>query len=83
MNEKEFENSSFDELMTELEEIVESLESGDIELEQALDIFEKGIRQTRELSRRLKDAEDRIKKVVKESDGTVSLEEFGESDVDA
>ncbi|HDS01311.1 MAG TPA: exodeoxyribonuclease VII small subunit [candidate division Zixibacteria bacterium] len=57
-----------------LEEIVENLESGEIDLEEALKVFEEGIRISRSLSEKLEKAEKQIRKLVEESDGTLTTE---------
>lgn len=62
----------FDESLTELEEIVEKLEQGDIPLEEALDKFQEGITLSRDLKNKLKNAEDTLAKIVTE-DGTEDI----------
>ena len=47
--------------LTELEEILEELESGDLELDQALKKFEQGVKLSRECQKTLEDAELKIK----------------------
>ena len=57
-----------------LEEIVDSLESGEIDLEDALKAFEEGIKISRKLSEKLEKAEKQIHKLVEESDDTLTTE---------
>jgi exodeoxyribonuclease VII small subunit len=57
-----------------LEEIIDSLESGEIDLEEALKVFEEGIKISRQLSQKLEKAEKQIRKLVEESDGTLTTE---------
>lgn len=57
---------NFDESLKELEEIVGKLEQGDIPLEEALDKFQEGIGLSRDLKKKLKDAEDTLAKIVTE-----------------
>ena len=52
---------SIESRLTELEEILEELESGDLELDQALKKFEQGIKLSRECQKTLEDAELKIK----------------------
>ena len=47
--------------LTELEDIVEQLEEGDIPLEEALKQFEKGVKLSRDCQTALKAAEQRVK----------------------
>ena len=65
--EKPFETS-----LAELEEIVNKLESGDLPLESSLELFEAGIKLSRECRERLTNAERRIEILVKEADGTLT-----------
>jgi len=52
---------SIESRLTELEAIVEELESGDLELDQALKKFEQGVKISRECQKTLEDAELKIK----------------------
>ena len=52
---------SIESRLTELETILEELESGDLELDQALKKFEQGVKLSRECQKTLEDAELKIK----------------------
>ena len=52
---------AFEESMNELEEIVEMLEKGDCPLDEAVKLFEKGVKISNECHKRLNDAEQKIK----------------------
>jgi len=69
--EKPFETS-----LAELEEIVAKLESGDLPLEKSLELFESGIKLSRECRERLTNAERRIEVLMKETDGSLTTREF-------
>ena len=69
--EKTFETS-----LAELEQIVGKLESGDLPLEESLELFEKGIKLSRECRTRLTNAERRIEILMKDADGGIGVEEF-------
>jgi len=69
--EKPFETS-----LTELEAIVAKLENGDLPLEESLDLFEKGIKLSRECRDRLAKAERRIEVLLKDADGNLSANEM-------
>lgn len=71
------EEKKFDESLKELEEIVEKLEQGDIPLEEALDKFQEGIGLSRDLKKKLKNAEDTLAKIVTE-DGSEEIFEKDE-----
>ena len=61
--------------LTDLEEIVEELESGDLPLEKAMKKFEEGIKLTRNCQTALKDAEQKVE-ILLQSAGGESLEDF-------
>ena len=67
----------FDDSLKELEEIVEKLEQGDIPLEEALDKFQEGISLSRDLKKKLQNAEDTLAKIVTE-DGSEEIFEKDE-----
>jgi exodeoxyribonuclease VII small subunit len=73
MNEKSFETS-----LKELEEIVNRLEAGDLPLEQSLDLFEQGIRLSRDCQKRLDEAERKVEILLKGNDGTLISQPFDE-----
>ena len=64
MTEKTFEQS-----LGELEKIVSKLEEGDLPLEMSLDLFEKGIKLSRECRERLSKAERRIEVLLSDTNG--------------
>jgi exodeoxyribonuclease VII small subunit len=66
----------FEEALKQLEAIVSRLELGDLPLEEALSIFEEGIRLTKLCSQRLNEAERRVNILVRNADSaTGGLEE--------
>ena len=67
---------TFEQSLAELEDIVGKLESGDLPLEDSLELFEKGIKLSRECRSRLTNAERRIEILMKEADGTFSAKEI-------
>jgi exodeoxyribonuclease VII small subunit len=71
--EKSFENS-----LKELEEIVGRLEAGDLPLEQSLELFEQGIRLSRDCQKRLDEAERKVEILLKGNDGTLAAQPFDE-----
>ena len=62
------ESLSFEEALERLEGIVDRLEQGDLELQDALGEFEKGVALTRRCASQLDDAERRIEVLVKEGE---------------
>jgi exodeoxyribonuclease VII small subunit len=61
--------------LTDLEEIVEELESGDLPLEKAMKKFEEGIKLTRNCQAALKEAEKKVE-ILLQSAGGDELETF-------
>jgi len=61
--------------LTDLEEIVEELESGDLPLEKAMKKFEEGIKLTRNCQAALKEAEQKVEILLKSAGGE-DLEDF-------
>ncbi len=66
---------SFEEALTNLETIVESMESGDVKLADLLAKFEEGNKLLKHCEARLKEAELKIEQLKKERDG-VSFAKF-------
>jgi exodeoxyribonuclease VII small subunit len=73
MTEKNFESS-----LKELEEIVGRLEVGDLPLEQSLELFEQGIRLSRDCQKRLDEAERKVEILLKGTDGSLTSKPFDE-----
>ena len=65
--------------LTDLEDIVEELESGDLPLEKAMKKFEEGIKLTRGCQAALKDAEQKVEILLKSAGGE-ELEDFEPED---
>jgi exodeoxyribonuclease VII small subunit len=63
---------NFETALRELESIVEKLESGKIDLEQSISIYERGEKLKKHCEALLKDAEARIEKITLKADGTPS-----------
>ncbi len=65
--------------LSQLEDLVEELESGDLPLEKAMKKFEEGIKLTRGCQTALKDAEQKVQILLKSAGGD-SLEDFEAED---
>tara|TARA_R110000787_G_scaffold98736_2_gene203026 strand:+ start:13844 stop:14089 length:246 start_codon:yes stop_codon:yes gene_type:complete len=70
----------FEASLEQLEAIVESLEDGNLNLEDSLKSFEKGIKITRECQQALTSAEQRVRLLTTQSDGTVISSGFASED---
>ncbi len=71
---------SFEESLLELENIVEKLENGQLSLDESLGLFEKGIRLVKECNARLKNAQQKVEKLIESSDELKSVPFEGQSD---
>ena len=69
----------FEEAFKRLETIVAQLESGEESLENSLELFEEGIQLAETCRTKLDKAEQVISKLIKKSDGSISLEESDEN----
>lgn len=67
---------TFEESLDQLEAIVKKLEDGDMPLEESLELFEKGIKLSRDCRERLTKAERRIEVLMKDANGEIGLEEI-------
>jgi len=61
---------SFEKALAELESIVEKLDSGKVDLDASIAIYERGEALKKHCEKLLKDAEARIEKITLKSDGT-------------
>ncbi len=73
MNQKK---QSFEDSLAQLEKIVGQLEQGDLALEESLELFEIGVRLSRECQERLSGAERRIEVLLKDQNGEPALEDL-------
>ena len=71
MSEKKFE-----EAMERLEQIVETLESGDLALDESLKIFEEGMALVNFCTKKLEEAEQKVTILIKESEGKWTQQPF-------
>ena len=70
---------SFEASLEALEEIVHQLEGGDLPLEKSLELFEDGIRLSRQCQERLNQAERRIEVLLRDNQGRPVVSEFEEA----
>jgi exodeoxyribonuclease VII small subunit len=75
MAEKKFEAA-----LARLEEIVSSLESGELGLEQSLKLFEEGVKLARVCNTRLEEAERKVEILLKDKSGKMTEKPFEEED---
>ena len=70
------EKLNFEETMKELEEVVQKLEKGELNLDESIKEFEKGMELSKNASKYLEDAEKKITILVKDKDGELVEEDF-------
>ena len=75
MAEKKFENA-----LKELEQIVEQLEDSELPLDDALKLFERGIKLSQFCSAKLDDAEQKVELLVKGANGALHPVPFEDTD---
>lgn len=69
-------NKTFEESMRRLEEIVRSMEKGDVALDESLKLFQEGTELVRSCGKLLDEAQMQVKLVITAQDGSPVLEEF-------
>ncbi|TBW56237.1 exodeoxyribonuclease VII small subunit [Marinobacter halodurans] len=72
--------ADFEKSLNELEALVRDLEQGDLPLEKSLAAFERGVRLTRECQQALRQAEQRVEKLVKADGDEFVTQPFHEDD---
>jgi exodeoxyribonuclease VII small subunit len=78
MKNNEEQSRTFEASLEALEQIVHQLESGDLPLEKSLELFEHGIRLSRECQERLSQAERRIEVLLRDNQGRTVVAAFDE-----
>jgi len=69
-------NTPVDQALKRLEEIASKLETSDLPLEETVTLFEEGIELAASIKTQLEEAKMRIKTVVENASGLLSLEDF-------
>jgi exodeoxyribonuclease VII small subunit len=75
--------TNFEAQLASLERIVRELERGDLPLERSLELFEQGVKLSRECQERLNEAERRIEVLLRGPDGSPLVAPFGDGEFDA
>jgi exodeoxyribonuclease VII small subunit len=71
---------NFEQSLEQLEELVSSMEEGELSLEDSLAAFERGIKLTRECQAALKDAEQKVQVLLDESGATRAMNADGDEE---
>jgi exodeoxyribonuclease VII small subunit len=80
MKKREAQAKSFEVALSALEKIVRELERGDLPLERSLELFEEGVRLSRDCQERLNSAERRIELLLHDNDGRPIISTFDEEE---
>lgn len=67
---------TFEKKVKKLEEIVEKLESGELEIEETLNLFQEGMKLGKDCRRMLDEIEDKVNRVLSAEGADVETEEF-------
>ncbi len=78
MQDGEAQAKTFEASLEALEQIVRELEQGDLSLERSLELFERGIKLSRECQERLSQAERRIELLMRDNQGRPVVVPFEE-----
>jgi exodeoxyribonuclease VII small subunit len=73
---------NFEAQLASLERIVRELERGDLPLEQSLELFEQGVKLSRECQERLNEAERRVEVLLRGGDGSTIVVPFESDEID-
>ena len=79
MAKKKSEPLSFEDALSELESLVETMEKGDLSLEESLKSFERGVELTRTCQKALKEAEQKVE-ILTANTPDAELEPFDSDD---
>lgn len=70
------EKVDFEKLFKELEDIVKKMESGNLPLQESLELFEKGMKISKILKSELDSIEHKVEILLKDENGNIKKEEF-------
>jgi exodeoxyribonuclease VII small subunit len=66
----------FERSLVRLEEVVRRLENADLSLDEAMKLFEEGVKLSKDCQKQLEEAEGRVEILLKKADGKVAAEPF-------
>jgi exodeoxyribonuclease VII small subunit len=71
---------NFEKALADLENIVQRLDENDLSLDEALSLFEEGIKLSRFCSQKLDSVENKVEILLRDDEGTLKKEPFENSD---
>ncbi len=72
--------TGFEQLLAETEEIVDTLEEGELGLEESMKLYEKGIANLRNCTKILSEAEEKVRVLIDKTGEVFELEDFEEQE---
>ena len=66
----------FEKSLARLEEVVKRLESTDLSLDEAMKLFEEGVKLSRDCQKQLEEAEGKVEILLKKADGKITAQPF-------
>jgi exodeoxyribonuclease VII small subunit len=78
MARKDSTHKPFESALTELEQVVDRLESGELSLEESLEAFEKGVGLVKYCNQKLNEVEKKVEILIKDKEGKLHLQSFEE-----
>jgi exodeoxyribonuclease VII small subunit len=78
MARKDSTHKPFESALTELEQVVDRLESGELSLEESLEAFEKGVGLVKYCNQKLNEVEKKVEILIKDKEGKLQLQSFEE-----
>lgn len=76
MAEQNIQDMNFETALTELESLVQNLESGQTSLEDSINAYERGVALKKHCEQKLKEAELKIEQIAQNEDGSVTTAPF-------
>ena len=76
------ENPKFEESLEQLEKLVEELEGGELDLDEALKRFEKGVKLSKQMNASLEEANRKVEKLVLGPDGSATISGLDEAEAE-
>lgn len=73
---------TFEEAVVQLGDIVRKLDTGSTSLDEAMELFEKGIKLTKECNKMLDEAEQKVNILIKNADGSVTAEQTSKEELE-
>ena len=76
MTKQNLEKMDFEAALSELEDVVNKLESGDMNLDNVIEEYTKGVNLKNHCEKRLKEAKLKVEKIISSKDGEIKTEDF-------